>query len=134
MSRIILVEDSVYDRFMIRECVEEAGLQAEIVEISRGDEAEQFFRQAVNHSFDLVLLDVNLPRRNGYEVLQAIREQNNTRSKPVVMMSISKMKPEAVKDAAYQPDLFWLKPNSPEEFCKIAKIIRDYLKQTPDYE
>jgi len=127
MSQIILVEDSYHDRFMIRECFEEAGLKAEIIEISLGDEAEKYFRQAANQNFDLVLLDVNLPRRNGYQVLRAIRKEKAIATKPVVMMSISEMKPEAGEDGTYQPDLFWLKPSNPNEFCRIAEIVQSFL-------
>lgn len=130
MRRIILVEDSKHDRFMIRECFEEAGLQAEIVEISRGDTAEQYFRQAANKNFDLVLLDVNLPRRNGYQVLRVIREHSTIAQKPVLMMSISNTKPEAEEIDNHQPDLFWLKPDSPEEFCKLSIIVQNFLNQT----
>lgn len=81
-SRILLVEDSQSTRMMARAAIERLGL--EVVEAATGAEAlEHFARQSI----DLVLLDVGLPDRDGYEVARCIRESESDTEVPIIMVT-----------------------------------------------
>lgn len=89
MLRILLVEDSPADAQMLRTALGKAGLAVEITHVKDGVEAVEYLanEQKPAQSCDVVLLDLNLPRLNGFEVLEHIRSIEELKSLPVVVMS-----------------------------------------------
>ena len=78
--RILVVEDDVKVGAFL-----EQGLREEEFEVGRGHDGEEALCMALNHDYDLILLDYMLPRRTGPQVVRALRDQG--RSTPVLMLT-----------------------------------------------
>ncbi|HYI97333.1 MAG TPA: response regulator [Bryobacteraceae bacterium] len=94
MLRIVVVEDNPADAQMFRIALEETGASIEIIPITDGVEALEYFAEdkagEVLAECDLVVLDLNLPRVSGFEVLEWIKGSDELKLLPVVVMSGSR--------------------------------------------
>lgn len=129
---IVVVEDNHYDRHLIRECLEDADMEVDLVELEDGESAIQFFQQSSGKDFDIVLLDIKLPRKSGYQVLSAIRERHGISSKPVIIMTAFEP-PVPVVRQKHQADIFWNKPDDLQEFYQLSTIIKNLLQKRPTH-
>lgn len=84
MSTILVVEDSATQRQMISDLLRGSDLDASVVSVSDGVEA---LEQIKNQRPDIIVLDIVMPRMNGYEVCRQIKTDPNTENLPVVMCS-----------------------------------------------
>jgi CheY-like chemotaxis protein len=88
---ILIVEDNAADLSIIREALREENVRCALHVARDGEQAIEFIRRADAGAdatrLDLMILDVHLPRRNGYEVLQSARCSDRTSSTPVIMLS-----------------------------------------------
>jgi two-component system, chemotaxis family, response regulator Rcp1 len=88
MLHIVLVEDNPADAEMLEMALQQAGAPVNIVRLDDGVKAMEYLtRENASEQHDLVLLDLNLPRRSGFEVLERIRTRDDLKSLPVVVMS-----------------------------------------------
>jgi CheY-like chemotaxis protein len=88
MLHIVLVEDNPADAEMLEMALQQVGAPVTIVRLDDGVKAIEYLSQAhATRQHDLVLLDLNLPRLSGFEVLERIRAREDLRSLPVVVMS-----------------------------------------------
>jgi len=96
-TRILLVDDSDDDIFLVREAFKESGIAHRLDAISDGEAALSFLREDGNRP-DVVLLDINMPRFSGFDVLEWVQSDPNLRDIPVVMLTTSEQ-PEDVRRA-----------------------------------
>jgi CheY-like chemotaxis protein len=90
MLHIVLVEDNPADAEMVEMALQQAGAPVNIVRLDDGVKALEYLtRENTSQQNDLVLLDLNLPRLSGFEVLERIRARDDLKSLPVVVMSSS---------------------------------------------
>jgi len=82
VSRILLIDDSLTVRKVVRRMLEAAGYQVE----TAGD-GEEGLRKASAEAYQLIITDLELPKRNGYEVIRALRDRPQTKSTPIVVMT-----------------------------------------------
>lgn len=138
-TRILLVEDNPIDvRMILYALREEETWPTEVVVAKDGEEAIQYLIEQ-NHSNnanpDLVILDLNLPKRDGTEVLQTIRTTAGLQSLPVIVFSSS---PEEVSEgivrrANLQANCYMTKPANADEFLAVGTALRnnhDRIKRT----
>ena len=128
---ILLVEDNLADAGLVREALEEHGVEGELLVISDGDRAIRFIQSldtTDNPCPDLVIVDLNLPKRPGREVLECMRKSAKCRDVAVVVLSSS----DAAQDKA---DAFRLgatqyirKPLRLSEFLGLGSIFRRMLE------
>ena len=120
---ILMVEDSEDDIDLTLRGLERAKLQNRIWTVRDGVEALAFLRREAPYQDaprpDLVLLDLNLPKLDGREVLVRIREDPRLRELPVVVLTVSDSEQE--RSAARAADAFMTKP---VDFQQLAKLVR----------
>jgi CheY-like chemotaxis protein len=87
MLRILLVEDNPADAQMLATALEKTGAPIDIKVVQDGVKAIDYLTQNPSSPCDVVLLDLNLPRLSGFEVLETIRSREELKSLPVVIMS-----------------------------------------------
>jgi CheY-like chemotaxis protein len=129
VARILLVEDSPADVRLAREVLDEAGLQYELFVAADGEQALQMLsdpRQTGGASPNLVLLDLNLPRISGREVLAHVKSDVELRRIPVLILSTSAS--EADVQACYDAhaNAYLIKPVDWTEFVELAGALRDF--------
>ncbi len=87
MLRILLVEDSPADAHMLEMALAQTGAAVAITIIEDGAKAIEYLTDNPNHCCDVVLLDLNLPRVGGFEVLQKVRRTEGLKGLPIVVLS-----------------------------------------------
>jgi CheY-like chemotaxis protein len=85
MLRILLVEDNPADAKLLQTSLVKTGLPLEIIRVEDGEKAVEYL--AASPCCDIVLLDLNLPRVGGYQVLEYIRSRKELKTLPVIIMS-----------------------------------------------
>lgn len=127
--RILVVEDNEDDVLLLREAFAEVK-QVEILHVARdGDEALAYLRREGPHASAprpaLILLDINMPRRNGLEVLAAIKADPRLRVIPVVMLTTS-CRDGDVAEAYHQGASSYIA--KPMDFEQLRIIVRHFTQ------
>lgn len=131
MKKILIVEDDLSIQALLYDFIKEAGYDA----VTAGDGVEALAKYA-EQDFDLVLLDIMLPKIDGYGVLEVIRQKSNV---PVIMLTALEEEVYQIKGLDLQADDYITKPFSlPVLIRKIAAILRrsspsDKVPQTISY-
>ncbi len=126
-----MVEDSKADLFLIREAIAEAKVDADLHVLQDGQQAIEFFERLEESDEplcpDLVLIDLNLPKKNGTEVLRSLRRSGPCRHALVLIVTSSDSSND--RDAVNHLGLsgYFRKPSSYAEFLKLGPIVRDLL-------
>lgn len=128
---ILLVEDNEGDILLTTEALREGKIRKHITVMRDGWEAIQFmlkrgeYKQA--DTPDLVLLDLNLPKKNGHEVLEAIRSNPETSGIPVIMLTTSVPDERQVIDN--NANKYFTKPVVASDFAHIVEAIEVFLQR-----
>jgi chemotaxis family two-component system response regulator Rcp1 len=126
--RILIVEDNLGDVFLVEEALKEAGVRFELVHITDGDQALDYLRKlAVSETTttpDLVFLDLNLPKRDGWEVLEQLRAAPGQRDVPVVIFSSSNSPNDVVRAERLGAAKYIRKPSTLDEFLAIGQTVK----------
>jgi CheY-like chemotaxis protein len=124
---ILLVEDNEGDILLTTEALEEGSFCDNISVVKNGDDAIDFLKQVAPFESaqvpDLILLDINLPRRNGHEVLQYIKSDENLKQIPVVMLTTSSSEKDITASYRNHSNCYISKPLDADDFKDaIAKL------------
>jgi chemotaxis family two-component system response regulator Rcp1 len=126
-----VIEDNRTDVFLIKESIAFHHLDAHLQIMEDGEQAIAFIDSldAENGTVcpDLMLLDLNLPRASGIEVLARLRESKRCGSIPVVVMTSSNREKDRADTAALGATAYFLKPSGYEAFLKIGELIQNLL-------
>ena len=127
---ILLVEDSPGDIRLTLEVFKDSKISNNISVVEDGVEAINFLRRQGKHAGavrpDLVLLDLNLPKKSGSEVLEEIKEDPDLKHIPVVVLTVSDAEEDILKCYRLLTNCFITKPVDLEQFIKIVKSIEDF--------
>ena len=129
-ARVLLVEDNEADVRLTREALREAGENVRLSAVSDGDLALAYLRREGGYADvprpDLVLLDLNLPRKNGLEVLEEMRADEHLRCIPVIVLTSSAARQDVEDCYARGANAFVVKPLELEEFMDLIGAIRGF--------
>ncbi|MCS4433191.1 response regulator [Aquiflexum gelatinilyticum] len=127
---ILLVEDNEGDIFMIREAFEDFKIKNKISVANDGKEAIDFLLKENKYKEieepDLVILDINLPKKSGHEVLKSIKENPKTQHIPVIMLSTSSSEKDITLSYQNRANCFITKPVEADEFMKAITSIEEF--------
>ncbi len=127
---ILLVEDNPADADLVRENFEASKVVNELYVVADGVEAMAFLRQESKYKDtprpDLVLLDLNLPRKNGREVLAEMKADPVLRRIPVVVLTSSEAEEDVVKSYDLHASAYVTKPLDLEGFVRIVRGIEEF--------
>ncbi len=128
--QMLLVEDNPGDVRLTKETLKDAKLMVDLHVVGDGVEAMAFLRQEGKYtkapSPDLVLLDLNLPKKDGREVLAEIKQDPDLKRIPVVVLTISSAEEDVLKSYNLHANAYVNKPLNLEQFAKITKAIEDF--------
>lgn len=130
LIEILLVEDSPADVLITREAFEEAKLLNSIHVAEDGVQAMEFLRRQGRYASaprpDLILLDLNLPRKNGREVLAEIKNDPDLKAIPVIILTTSGADEDILKAYDLHANCYVVKPVGFENFLKAVQSIRNF--------
>ena len=127
---ILLVEDNPGDVRLTRELLKESKIGNNLTVLDNGEDALDYLRRGPKYpnatSPDLILLDLNLPRKNGCEVLASIKTDPELRRIPVVVLTSSKAEEDIVKTYELHANCYISKPVGLEQFAAMVRSIDDF--------
>jgi len=128
---VLLVEDDPGDVLMTREAFEHHKLRNQLHVVPDGVEAISFLRREGKHEGaprpGLILLDLNLPRKDGREVLEEIKSDETLRSIPVVVLTTSQAEEDILRSYNLHANAYVAKPVDFERFIDVIRQIDDFF-------
>jgi len=122
---ILIVEDSPSDVFLAQEALKQTNQDCHVHVVSDGVEAMEFLRRHGPHANaprpDLILLDLNMPRKDGREVLMEIKTDENLKSIPVLVLTSSSAEQDINKAYSLHANCYITKP---ADFARFKAVIR----------
>ncbi|AIZ41350.1 response regulator [Cellulophaga baltica] len=127
---ILLVEDNEGDVLLTTEALESCKITNTLKVVNDGEEALDFvFKKgpfATEKTPDLILLDVNLPKKNGHEVLQILKADSTYKHIPVVMLTTSSSTLDIKKAYSHYVNCYITKPVEPTDFLSAVAQIENF--------
>jgi CheY-like chemotaxis protein len=127
---ILLVEDNPGDSRLAKEALKESKLKNNLYVAEDGVEALNFLYKTGKYSImprpDLIILDLNLPKKDGREVLAEIKNDDNLKRIPVVILTISKAEEDILKTYNLHANCYVTKPLDLDQFMKVVRSIEDF--------
>jgi CheY-like chemotaxis protein len=127
---ILLVEDNRGDARLAQEALRDGKFRIGFHHVWDGEEAMEFLRRIGRHAGaprpDLVLLDLNLPRLDGREVLAEIKADASLRSIPVVVLTTSSAEQDVFRSYDLHANCYITKPVTMVDFLKVVSSIQDF--------
>jgi two-component system, chemotaxis family, response regulator Rcp1 len=127
---LLLVEDSEPDVRLTMEALCEAKVKNRLWVVEDGVEAMAFLRRQGDHADaprpDLILLDLNLPRKDGREVLREIKSDDSLKRIPVVILTTSKSEEDVLRAYDLHANCYITKPVDFNRFMEVVKSIEDF--------
>ena len=127
---ILLVEDNLGDARLTREALKEGKVYNNLHWVKDGVEALEFLHRTGRHKGvpkpDIILLDLNLPKKDGREVLQEIKADPDLQRIPVVILTTSKAEEDVLKTYALHANCYVTKPVDLEQFIRVVRSIDNF--------
>jgi CheY-like chemotaxis protein len=127
---ILLVEDNPGDARLTREALRDAKVRNNLHVAPDGVEALAFLRRQGKHAAvpkpDLILLDLNLPKKDGREVLEAVKQDDQLRHIPVVILTTSQAERDIVESYRLRANAYVTKPVDLEQFLRVVQSIEHF--------
>jgi len=127
---ILLVEDNEGDVRLTREALKENKVSNNLSVVGDGVEAMQFLRRQGKYAGvprpDLILLDLNLPKKDGRQVLAEIKSDEELKRVPVVILTTSKAEEDVIRTYDLHANCYVTKPVGFEEFASVVRSIENF--------
>jgi two-component system, chemotaxis family, response regulator Rcp1 len=131
---ILLVEDDDGEAHLAEYALGRGGLAGHLYHVGDGVEALEFLRRQDNYQDvpipDLILLDLNLPRKDGREVLAEIKEDPELRLVPVVVLTTSGTERDVAETYRLHANAYVVKPVDLDRFIEVVRSIKDFWFST----
>lgn len=124
---ILAIEDSDSDLYLLRRVLDETPNPKEVVHARDGEEAISFIRELAESGReglpDLIVIDLNMPRVDGFEVLEQLVAQRAFRAVPVVVVTSSQQEADKQRAMASGADAYFVKPVEFSRYKELPKIM-----------
>lgn len=121
-----MAEDNATDAFVIQEVIAERGLDVDVEIVVNGEEAIRYIERCANCPA-LVLLDLNLPKVSGFEVLKRLRESGKCADTPVIVVSSSPAQSDRDASKKLGANGYFQKPITLSQFMELGPMIEKAL-------
>lgn len=127
---ILLVEDNPDDVILTKESLKEGKIKNTLYDVGDGVEAMEFLRQKGKYAGkprpDIVFLDLNLPKKDGRQVLEEIKSDADLRTIPVVILTTSEAEEDVIKSYNLHANCYISKPVSLDRFIHVIKQMDEF--------
>ena len=131
--QVLLVEDNEGDVRVIKQAFSESKIDKTFSVARDGEEALNYLyargKYADRTKPDIILLDINLPKKNGFEILESIKNDPVLKKIPVIMLSSSSSEEHVTKSYDLNANCYVTKPVDFDEYTQAVKIIEDFWFQ-----
>jgi CheY-like chemotaxis protein len=126
----VVIEDNPADIFLVKEAITAHALDVDTYVMSDGEEGMRFFRDLDANNLAcpaVLLLDLNIPKVDGFALLSFLRATDRCRDMAVVVMTSSSAQADRQKSAALAVNDYFNKPSGYTEFLAIGQLIKKHL-------
>lgn len=138
---ILLVEDSASDAELARATLEEGSIPKDVYWVENAMDAWYFLKQQGKYANtpipDLILLDLNLPKKSGLEFLAEIKEHERFKLIPVLVLTTSQSPDDIAQAYLNHANCYLVKPSNLEEFVNLVDVLEKFwlsIVQLPSYQ
>ena len=131
--QILVAEDNATDAFFLKRALQKEGINAPIEVVETGDLAlkyldgqEQFGDRSRFPMPKLLLLDLNMPGMDGFEVLQWLRNKPDLRRMPALVLSSSSLQQDVDRAHDLGANGYCVKPTAPEDMCDLVRALASF--------
>ncbi len=128
--QILLVEDNEGDVRLIKEAFNESNIDKSFSVAKDGEDALNYLYRKGQYADtprpDIIFLDINLPKKNGFEVLERIKNDPDLKRIPVIMLSSSSSEDHIHKSYELSANCYVTKPVDFDEYTEVVKTIEDF--------
>ena len=129
--QVLLVEDDPGDALMIREAFEQHAITHTLHHVADGVEALEFLYRTGPHGDaprpDMILLDLNLPRKDGREVLEEVKGDSALRAIPIIVLTTSEADEDILRSYDLHANAYVTKPVDFEHFLEVVRRTDDFF-------
>lgn len=129
----LVADDDADDRLLLSDAFEESELDAPVHSVADGEELLRYLRRAEGYEHlkgaplpAVILLDLNMPKKDGRAALKEIKEDPDLRLIPVVVLTTSKAEEDVVRSYGLGASSFITKPVNFEGLCDVVRVLRQY--------
>jgi len=130
LIEILLVEDNPGDARLAKEALKDAKVRNNLHWVEDGVEAIAFLRREGKYTDaprpDVILLDLNLPKKDGREVLAEVKEDGDLKRIPVVILTVSDAEEDIIKTYNLHANCYIRKPLDLDQFIEVVKSIEEF--------
>lgn len=123
---ILLIEDDLVDQMTVKRAFKELKVINELLVANNGEEGLEMLKDESLDKPGIILLDLNMPKMNGIEFLQEIKNYKEFKTIPVIVLTTSKHEKDKVESFNLGVAGYMIKPVDYENFLEIIKSIKDY--------
>lgn len=123
---ILLIEDNEGDIYLTKKVFEKARLNNTITVAEDGEVAIKILKDRPENRPDIILLDINLPKKDGKQVLEEIKNDPNLRTIPVVILTSSKAEKDILESYNLHANSYIIKPVTLEKFGEVATVVENF--------
>ncbi|MEO3747719.1 response regulator [Plantactinospora sp. B5E13] len=131
--RILVVDDDPGDVLMIEEALAGSGIPKTIDVVGDGEEAMEFLRGVGRHTGasrpDVILLDLNMPRMDGRQVLTEVKGDEDLRTIPIVVLTTSNAENDVLGSYSLRANAYVTKPIDLDDFNEVVRRIDEFFGQ-----
>ncbi len=129
-TKILLVEDNPADTRLFKEAFRESSFKNEFYSVKSCNEATNFLNRKEKFSNaprpDIILLDINLPRTDGFDILKKVKTSDYLKLIPVIIISASRDEKDMLYAYEYHANAFIIKPSDFESFVRFSDSLGDF--------
>lgn len=122
---ILIVDDNPADVRLVQEVFKEGKIYVNLKIAEDGEDATIYLRKK-DELPDLVLLDLNMPKKSGHELLTEMKEDDNLKHIPVIVMTVSKAEEDILKSYNLHANAYIVKPIELDQFISAVKSIENF--------
>lgn len=127
---ILIVEDNRADIRLVQEILKRGKMVVNLHSVLDGIEAMEYLRKEDKYKDmnrpDLILLDLNMPKKDGREVLEEIKSDKDLKTIPVIVMTISKAEEDILRSYNLHANAYIVKPIELDQFMNVVRSIEDF--------
>lgn len=129
---VFLVDDDIDDLEIVQDVLEKNNYQGEIVLALNGQILMNLLTRSIQKKPELILLDLNMPLKNGFQVLEEIRSHPELKTVPIFILTASSNKDDELRCFQLGCNLFWRKPNTIDEYHTLIRLMINFIKRNAD--
>jgi CheY-like chemotaxis protein len=131
--RILLVEDDPADAMLVEEALLDGAQERSIVQVPDGVAALEHLRDPDRPRPDLIVLDLNMPRMNGAEMLKILKEDEDLRAIPVVVLTTSAASEDVTSAYSTHANAYVVKPVNLDDFINAVRNIDTFYRELAEH-